>query len=879
MCSSWDSACVRYLIPVALLLHLSAFAQEPLLAPEPPDPWLEATLYRDEWGVPHVYAENPKAMAFVFGYAQAEDHLEAMLLAYRVANGRAAEVLGEAYAESDAFSLRMAHGRAARRAFDNTAPATQELCTGFSQGVNAWLSEHPDDAPEWAEGVQPPDILALWHAFLMTMAPLEAPNVYRPPRSYPTGNAWALAPHRTAEGKATLVINPHQYHDSPFRWYEAHLVCGDLNVAGATLFGLPVIVQGHNEVLGWALTPNEPDFADVFEERFQRPQKRNPRDPRLSLIDADQVLLLEYMSHAQPYYVRTETGVDERYVPALVGARGPILEDSDGALYSWAIGGYRDFGGLHQLIEMGRARNLRTFQDALLMHQLPCFHVLYADHEGNIFYQYNVKTGVHEIPAGFQEGEAQTPHPADWKAPLPPDIAPFLWDTLIRPDALPWLLNPDSGYLQACGSPPWTVTDNAPLDPEAWPPWLAADADTYRARRVRQLLRTGERSLQDNHSMLYDVVAGAAVDLAPFLLQAADRRKEELASVHPDLPEALDLLRDWSYVAEPHAAGMTFYHVWWTMLQELGTERLGSNPALYAFLSTGSRDAENLALDAAAGAVRMMRNEFDTVSIPWGEVHRIHRGEREEPCAGSASGEPLFLASDVAFSDGRWHADYGYGYAMVVQFGERPEALSVAAFGASEDLESPHFDDQLNLLLEKRLKHTRFRQSEVWRYARSTRGRRVDLHPLGIDGTLRFRAKAPVDARLESSLEAPAVPPWGLVPFTLYVRAQHTPKEVAAELDVELFVPDVLCHEENLPQLALYTHDEAQGWRALEDQQLDVARRVLSASKTGEAVFVVFGPAACMESKPPEPEQEDKPEPKPETPVNVGPAEEVAAAL
>ena len=85
--------------PLLFVLAFGASAQNQD-AYDPNLLWSQATLYRDEWGVPHVYAETPRALAFAFGYAQAEDHLEAMLLSYRVANGRAAAVLGEAYADA-----------------------------------------------------------------------------------------------------------------------------------------------------------------------------------------------------------------------------------------------------------------------------------------------------------------------------------------------------------------------------------------------------------------------------------------------------------------------------------------------------------------------------------------------------------------------------------------------------------------------------------------------------------------------------------------------------------------------------------------------------------------------------------------------------------
>ena len=39
----------------------------------------QATIYRDEFGIPHVFAPTIKAAAYAVGYAQAEDRLEELL--------------------------------------------------------------------------------------------------------------------------------------------------------------------------------------------------------------------------------------------------------------------------------------------------------------------------------------------------------------------------------------------------------------------------------------------------------------------------------------------------------------------------------------------------------------------------------------------------------------------------------------------------------------------------------------------------------------------------------------------------------------------------------------------------------------------------------
>ena len=54
----------------------------------------QVTIYRDTYGVPHIVGETQEATFFGYGYAQAQDYLEEMMLQYRDAQGRRAEVIG-----------------------------------------------------------------------------------------------------------------------------------------------------------------------------------------------------------------------------------------------------------------------------------------------------------------------------------------------------------------------------------------------------------------------------------------------------------------------------------------------------------------------------------------------------------------------------------------------------------------------------------------------------------------------------------------------------------------------------------------------------------------------------------------------------------------
>ena len=830
---------------LALLLVTAATASAQM--EDPAEIWRHVNVYRDEWGVPHVYADSVRAMAFGFGYAQAQDHLEGMLLAYRMAEGRLAAVLGKTYASSDEFALKMGYGDMATRAIAGADPVTKDLCEGFALGVNAYLVDAPRPIPEWVEGVKSSSILALLHCYLMGFAPFDLPDMYHHPRPADSGNAWAVGPERSQTGDAMLVINPHSHYSGLFRWCEAHLMAPDINVAGATLFGLPAIVQGHNGILGWALTPNEADFADVYLE--PRPTwHSDPKSigaPRLG--EQLQALLLS-RTEPKEYYVLGPNGPEQRVAERFDTPRGPVMGQRGGRFCTYQVGGLRDFGALRQLFEMGRAQSLDEFRSALAMHQLPCFHVVYADRDGNIFYLYNAKMGYKRVvaepqpeqPLPFQEPEFPS---SGWDRPVPGDNPSYEWGDLIAVDLLPVVVNPPSGYLQACGNPPWTATGGSGLRPEDWPAWFSPDADTYRARRARHLLSLGVRSFTDLQAMVYDVLVPFSLSAVPQLLEYADQYADRVRNAHPDLAVGLEVLDDWNYVAELNSHGMTFFHVWWATCRQLAPAFPTETDLLDAF-ADGEVGAD-VALEAADSAARLMRNEYQSLAVPWGEVHTLRRGEREVRVPGAASGDPLFVMSDTVFENGRWHVTYGHGYAMVVKFGELVEAVSMSPFGASEDPDSPHFDDQLDLLAERRFKLTRFHLDDVQNHAESALSALVFLRAPGMQGTFTLRAERPIEARLATAVEAPGPLPPGLDTYSVFVQPEYRPPGTAVTVDVETHVPIELCPQERFEELAVYAHEPGQGWHRVQLQHANPQTRTLSARARGAQTYAVLGPVSA----------------------------------
>jgi hypothetical protein len=80
---------------LALLLVVCSLASEPPNSAAHLDSLADdVSIYRDNYGVPHIVGETEPATFFGYGYAQAEDHLEDMMVQYRDAQGRRTEVLG-----------------------------------------------------------------------------------------------------------------------------------------------------------------------------------------------------------------------------------------------------------------------------------------------------------------------------------------------------------------------------------------------------------------------------------------------------------------------------------------------------------------------------------------------------------------------------------------------------------------------------------------------------------------------------------------------------------------------------------------------------------------------------------------------------------------
>ena len=102
----------------------------------------EVDVYRDNYGVPHIYAENEHDLFFAQGYVHAQDRFWQMEWSRHVGQGRLSEIVGEDALEPDRFIRTVGFNRMAADTLDyyeREAPEAIAILEAYSAGVNTYL--------------------------------------------------------------------------------------------------------------------------------------------------------------------------------------------------------------------------------------------------------------------------------------------------------------------------------------------------------------------------------------------------------------------------------------------------------------------------------------------------------------------------------------------------------------------------------------------------------------------------------------------------------------------------------------------------------------------------------------------------------------------
>lgn len=660
------------------------------------------TIYRDTYGVPHVYGPTDASVAFGLAWAQAEDNFEHLEDNFIRSLGRAAEVHGEAALQDDQIARALEIPRLSKEEYERAAPRMRALYDAYAAGLNLFLERRPEVKPKLLQHFEPWYPLALmrfkyYQGEFIGYAGLNPKDlrvsVEEKPAERPQGsNAWAVAPGRSASGHPLLLINPHVSFLGAGQYYEAHVHSDEgWNFSGVGRYGLPLLYMGHNEALGWAHTDDYPDFGDLYLETFDDPSR-----PLAYRYGNGYRTAVQWTEEVR---VKTPKGVAPRRFTFRRTHHGPILSEQEGKPVAVRLAKLEEGGWLDQWYDMNRARSLAEFKEALRRGAIPYMNITYADRDGNIFYVYN--GAVPRRSTKF-----------DWRKPVDGSDPETEWQGYHAFDEMPQLTNPASGFVQNCNSSPFATTSEGNPDPARFPKYMIGpEIDNPRAQVSKRILTSQEKfTFEDWARAAVDTRVLVAETSLPELFAEWERLGQEDAARAEALDPLIGELKAWDRVSRTDSAAMTLFVEWFGRLRDL-PEAEAAKPW------TRVRTLEEVRKE--------LERDWGTWRVAWGEINRLQRTHwsGSEPFSDARPSLPIaggpgwigivFNFYNVKGETKRHYGRYGNSYVSVVEFGPTVKARSIVYFGQSGNPGSPHFFDQAPLYALGKFKPAWFTLEEI----------------------------------------------------------------------------------------------------------------------------------------------------------------------
>lgn len=636
----------------------------------------------DTWGVPHIFAKDNESLFKAFGWAQMHSHGNLILRLYGEARGRAAEYWGEKYLESDKEIWSLGIPTLAAQWYEAQKPEMRRYLDAFARGMNEYGESHSVD--EMLQPVFPitgVDILA--HA-LRNVHFTFLPQAGSSPRltqnwQQAGSNAWAIAPKRSASGHAMLLANPHLQWSGQFLLYEAQLTSPDLNLYGATLVGMPILVFAFNDNLGWTHTVNTIDAVDLYE---------------LTLVSQGNQLGYEWDGGFKPLEITTQTlqvkqpDGSFRSEPLVIyrSIHGLVLDQKDNKALAMRIAGLDQPDMLGQYWDMARSQNLEEFETALKRLQIPMFTVLYADKEGHILHVFN--------------GQVPKRPPGSWDGVVPGNSSATLWMQTHPYEELPRVLDPKSGWLQNANDPPWTTTFPSELNPQDYPAYMAPQFMHLRAQRSAKLLSEGEKL---SFEEMIERKNSTHVELADRVLD--DLLGVASTSDDPIVQQAVKVLQAWNRNTNADSQGGVLFAAWMQAMnfpKDFATPWDANSP-----LTTPSGLANpSQAVEVLATVAPQVQETYGSLTVPWGDVFRLKYGKHDVPASGGSGSLGVFRVFEFIPVGKQFLSGFGDTFIAAVEFSHPLRAKVLNTYGNASQPDSPHAGDQLELMGQLR---------DVWR--------------------------------------------------------------------------------------------------------------------------------------------------------------------
>jgi acyl-homoserine-lactone acylase len=669
----------------------------------------DVTIYRDDFGIPNIFATTEEGAAYGMGYAQAEDRLEELLKQYRRAEGTMAEVFGPEYVRHDYRQRLWQHRAISEANYPQLSPKTRAIIEAYQAGISQYMKEHPEEVPAWAPKLEGWQIIALGRYIIWGWPENDAgtdlmrAGIKPDPISPRGSNEWVVTGSRTADKVPLALIDPHLGWYGEFRFYEARLYGGALTTSGVAIPGQPLSSLGHNQYCSVAMTTGGPDAADVYEEEL------NPSNPRQYKYDGN---WRDMTVRQETIRVKEGEKVADQHFEIEYTHHGPVVAHKNGKAYAMKLPYFDQFRLVEQVYAMATAHNLEEMKKALGMCQLMEQNIMVATVDGDIFYVRNGRVPVR--PNGF-----------DWKRPVPGNTSASEWQGIHALDDLVQAQNPWQGYMQNCNISPEFMMKSCPMVPARYKdrPYLynPDSALHQRAEMVLNLLHGDSRvTVEDAVGIALSPQVSKA-DLWQARLAAAWEKADQQTKGDAKAAKLYDLILRWNRRADADSVGAIAYKFWKDQLGQAvrQDDRAGRNP-------TDSVKDEQLVQALVAGAQELDK-QWGRLEVAYGEVYRVGRegGSRNWPVGG---GSLLGMATPRAITfeklDGKtFIGKGGQTSTQVVQLSKPPRSWTLLPLGESDHPNSKHWDDQAEKLFSPgKMKPTYFLdKTELLKHVESTR--------------------------------------------------------------------------------------------------------------------------------------------------------------
>ena len=651
-------------------------------------------IVRDEFGIPHIYAQTDAEVAYGLAWANAEDDFTTIQEAYLAGNAMLSNYIGLKGAAADFITQFIGSKNLIEEKIGNISEDYMAVVEGYSQGLNAYASNNPDKVLYKKLFPITPKKMLMYsqlQLFISNEGAYWAGRILNNDtqddfldQNLTGSNVIAMNSSKTASGETFLAINTHQPLEGPTSWYEVHLNSEEgTNIIGTMYPGTPNILIGVNEYLGWSHTVNYPDKTDVFKLRMKNKRKY--------IVDEEEYELEKLKAKITIKVLGIPIKINRKYFKSIYG---PTLKNKSG-YYSIRTPSLFHIRALEQWWRMGKSKNFSEFYNNLKMKELPGFNIGYADKYDTIFYMSN---GI--IP---KRAEGY-----NWKGIVPGDTKKTLWTEYHNIEDLPQVIQPESGFIYNANHSPFksTSADENPNEKNYNENMGYERYDNNRSTRLIELIESYDKiSYDDFKDIKYDNSFPSKFNYNFMDISIIETLKLQAEN---DLFELLGIIQKWDRKTDIDSQGAGIYGVlYYQLVRNYRNEIQKNNKTV----------SKEILLSALADTKAYIINNFGSIKITLGVFQKLVRGDKELPIWGLP--DVITAMSSRPYKDGKQKVTQGESYIGLVRFNKNGPILeSIISFGNSDNPGSDHYTDQMEKYSKFQTKKMTFDKNIIYSEAK-----------------------------------------------------------------------------------------------------------------------------------------------------------------